>query len=335
MTAVTLAPAWVDDDLGYSDFYARYHRPLTCYLRMGFRDADVEAVVQETFCRALARWSEVRNMAAPWPWLAVTSRNLARNNIRDELASRPAGLDVFHPATSSREDVAEQVEASEALRQLAQAMTVLTPLQKRLVTVMVEEGLTGAQLARRLDMRPGAVRMHLCRMRLRLGERFAALGGMLGIGPLALLPALVRRLTRPRRLGAQQIALTAGSTALAFSAAVVAVAIGGGAFGGGTAATANSVGGRQVLTSSDTPAVHAVSLPVRAQSRPAAPSSAEATAPVVYRAELSSTPTKTGKTADIWISVNGPAGRAYVGVTVIQGSAAEKPPPGPCVATDC
>ena len=218
MTAVTLAPAWVDDDLGYSEFYQRYHRPLTGYLRMGFRDADVEAVAQETFCRALAHWSEVRHMAAPWPWLAVTARNLARNNIRDEQASRPAGLEVFHPATCSREDVLEQVEASDSLRKLAQAMAVLTPLQRRLVTVMVEEGLTGAELARRLGMRPGAVRMHLCRMRLRLGERFASLGGMLGISPVAALALL-------RRFRAKAQSALAGPAPVTLSAAVAAVGL--------------------------------------------------------------------------------------------------------------
>ena len=219
MTAVSLAPAWVDDDLGYSEFYQRYSRPLTCYLQMGFRDADVEAVAQETFCRALSHWSEVRNMAAPWPWLAVTARNLARNNIRDQQATRPAGLDVFSETACSREDVAEQVEASDSLRRLAEAMAVLTPLQKRLVTVMVEEGLTGAQLARRLDMRPGAVRMHLCRMRLRLGERFAALGGMLGLAPVALLGVL-------RRFRAKYQSAVTGSVPLTLSSMVAAVGIG-------------------------------------------------------------------------------------------------------------
>ncbi|MDX6197540.1 MAG: hypothetical protein QOJ79_691 [Actinomycetota bacterium] len=218
MTAVSLAPACVDDDLGYSAFYRRYHRPLTCYLQMGFGDADCEAVAQETFCRALTHWPEVRNMAAPWPWLAVTARNLARNNIRDGRGTMPAGLDVFHPATVSGDDVAEQVEASESLRRLAQAMAVLTPLQRRLLTVMVEEGLTGAQLARRVGMRPGAVRMHLCRLRLRLGEQFAALGGMLGVAPVALLGVL-------RRFRAKSQTGVAGAVPVALSAMVTAAGI--------------------------------------------------------------------------------------------------------------
>src|SRR4051812_26818009 len=219
MTAVSLAPAWVDDDHGYSAFYRRYHQPLTCYLRMGFRDADVEAITQETFCRALTRWPEVRGMTTPWPWLAVTARNLARNNIRDQKASQAAGLDVFDPTMTSGDDVAEQVEATDELHRLAQAMSVLTPLQRRLVTVMVEEGLTGAQLARRVGMRPGAVRMHLCRMRLRLGEQFAALGGMLGVAPVALLGVL-------RRFRVKSQSTLAGSVPVTLAATVAAVGIG-------------------------------------------------------------------------------------------------------------
>ena len=322
MTAVTLAPAWVDDDLGYSDFYARYHRALTSYLRMGFRDADVEAVAQETFCRALAHWGEVGNMASPWPWLAVTARNLARNNIRDERASRASGLEVFADTACSSDDVAEQVEAADELRRLAQAMAVLTPLQKRLVTVMIEEGLTGAQLARRLGMRQGAVRMHLCRMRLRLGERFASLGGVLGIAPAALLPAL-RRLLRPRRYGVQQAALSIGSTALAVSAAVMAIAVGTGVVSGAGSSHASKPAPKPVLSSSDSTASSTAVQPARSRAAEADATAPTAAVPAVgYRAKVSQTPTQSGETADVWVSVDGPVGRVYAGARVLQGSPA-------------
>lgn len=220
MTAVLSelrAPEHVDD--GYSAFYRRYHRPLTCYLRMNFRSADTEAIAQEAFCRALSHWAQVGQMANAWPWLVVTARNLARNNIRDEKASQAAGLQVFHPSACSPADVAEQVEAFDQLRRLARAMSVLTPLQRQLLIVMVEEGLTGAQVARRLGMTPGAVRMHLSRMRSRLGDRFVSLGGQLAIGPLV----VIRGLTwHPRRSAA---AVPAGAL-LAAGALITAVVVG-------------------------------------------------------------------------------------------------------------
>lgn len=337
MTALSIAvPARPrpDDDGDYSAFYRRYERPLVCYLRMGFHDADVEGVAQETFCRALTHWSEVGRMSNPWPWLAVTARNLARNNIRDEKASQATGLDVFDVDECSAVDVAEQVEASDQLRRLAQAMDVLTPLQRRLLTVMVEEGLTGAQVARRLGMQPGAARMHLSRMRGRLEERFVKLGGVLGLAPVAL-TGVLRRLTRPRRYGVQQLALTAGSTALTVSAAVMAITLGtGGGFGHADAhAAVPQV--HQLVAAADVHAgrVSAAAVPRPVQHAPSA-STASGAAPVVaYRAAVSKTPTRPGKTTDVWVSLTTPVGTVYVGAPFTQGSPAV--PGDTCPAGRC
>jgi RNA polymerase sigma factor (sigma-70 family) len=321
MTALSIAvPARPrpDDDHDYSTFYRRYERPLVCYLRMGFRDADVEAVAQETFCRALTHWSEVSRMSNPWPWLAVTGRNLARNNIRDEKASQATGLDVFDVDKCSAVDVAEQVEASDQLRRLAQAMDVLTPLQRRLLTVMVEEGLTGAQVARRLGMRPGAARMHLSRMRGRLEERFVKLGGVLGLAPVAFMGVL-RRLTRPRRYGVQQFALTAGSTVLTVSAAVVAITLGTGSGFGGADTHVAVPGMQQLLSAADVRAEVARSAKVPTRAQHVTSTTPGSALPVVaYRAAVSKTPTQPGKTADVSASLTTPFGPLHVSAPVTQ-----------------
>jgi RNA polymerase sigma factor (sigma-70 family) len=320
-----------DDDGDYSAFYRRYERPLVCYLRMGFRDADVEAVAQEAFCRALTHWPEVGRMSNPWPWLAVTARNLARNNIRDEKASQATGLDVFDVDECSAVDVAEQVEASDQLRRLAQAMDVLTPLQRRLLTVMVEEGLTGAQVARRLGMQPGAARMHLSRMRGRLEERFVKLGGVLGLAPVAL-TGVLRRLTRPRRYGMQQLALTAGSTALTVSAAVMAITLGtGGGFGGVDRHPAVPAA-NQLVAAADVHEARAAATTARLPAHHVARTASESsTVPAVaYRADLSRTPTQAGKTADVSASLTTPAGTVYAAVPVMQKGPALQT--GPCPA---
>ena len=107
-----------EEYVGSAEFFARYHRPLLAYLRMGFRDSDVEAVAQETFCRALRHWPEVSQMRNPWPWLAVTARNLARNNIRDAASSRAVGLRVCDSVADKAADLDEQVDATDRLRLL-------------------------------------------------------------------------------------------------------------------------------------------------------------------------------------------------------------------------
>lgn len=318
----------VDD--GYSAFYRRYHRPLTCYLRMNFRDADTEGVAQEAFCRALSHWAQVGRLANGWPWLVVTARNLARNNIRDEKASQAAGLQVFHPSACSSADVAEQVEAFDQLRRLARAMSVLTPLQRQLLTVMIEEGLTGPQVARRLGMTPGAVRMHLSRMRSRLGDRFVSLGGTLGVLPVALAVG-VDWLVRRRRFGGQQLALATGSSALTLSMAI-AIAIG--VSGSAPALPATDA---VPATSHDESRADVGSLPTArvAQAQVAAAGGPGAAAPVppmstvAYRLQVSKRPTDPGTTAYVSVEVATPVGEVYVRTPITQDGSLPPVPPCP------
>jgi RNA polymerase sigma factor (sigma-70 family) len=328
MTAVSLAvPSRVrSEDDGYPEFYRRYDGPLTCYLRMAFRDADVEAVAQETLYRALTHWAEVRHMRNPWPWLAVTARNLARNNIRDEKATSAAGLRVFADDACTSDDVADQVDASDQLRRLAKAMDVLTPLQRQLLTVMVEEGLTGAQVARRLGMQPGAVRMHLCRMRSRLSERFVALGGQLAIGPVAVLGALAR-LVRRQGASVQRAAITAAGTGFAFSLAVVGVTMGGGVFGPAThltdttsiASTTNVADRHQV------PAPAARAAGARGVTRTTAPAAVAAPADG-YHIVVSGTPTNSGTVAEAGIRLTTPVGTVRADAPITMQAGGDKCP---------
>ncbi|MBK5307701.1 MAG: sigma-70 family RNA polymerase sigma factor [Frankiaceae bacterium] len=317
MTAVTVDPRAPrtdhSSDLGYRDFYARYHRPLLCYLQVAFADADGEAVAQETMCRALKHWSTVGQMQAPWPWLAVTARNLARNNIRDEKGTFAAGLDVFQQSTRSHTDVAAQVDASDQLRRLAKAMEVLTPLQRQLLTVLVEEGLTAAEVARRLGMKPGAARMHLCRMRARLSERFVALGGQLSVMPLAFLHFVVRR-PKNRAAAAQHAPIAAGSAVLAWSVSVVAIGIVGIAPAHSTPIRTDA-SASTVQTSSSSERLATAKPAHRAPVRNDARTATQLPAPAVaYQLTLSSTPTKPGRVAHAGSSVSSPAGRLYAEV---------------------
>ena len=323
------SPTAVDDG-AFPEFYRRYSGPLRCYLEMGFRDTDVDGIAQDSFCRALSHWDEVGQLKNPWPWLAVTARNLARNNIRDELGSQAVGLQVFDRSTSNAVDVAELAEAADQLHRLAQAMDVLTPLQRQLLTVLVEEGLTGAEAARRLGMQPGAVRMHLCRMRARLSERFISLGGQLAVAPIAVVQLFGNRLAR-RVFRPQNAPLAAEATAFALSVAVVAVvAIGGVTIGPALRVPAPADSVTVVLPLMAAAAARppsATRLPSRdtdATSRPVAVLATPGAPAVAYHLVLSSTPTRPGKTADARVEVATPVGTFHVSVPVIM----QSPEPG-------
>jgi hypothetical protein len=169
-------------------------------------------------------------------------------------------------------------------------------------------------------------------MRGRLEERFVKLGGVLGLAPVAL-TGVLRRLTRPRRYGVQQLALTAGSTALTVSAAVMAITLGtGGGFGHADAhAAVPQV--HQLVAAADVQAGAADPAPARRHIQKIATTVAASSAlpTVAYRAEVSKTPTRRGKTADMWISVTTPVGPVFVSVPVTQGSSAV-PVGDPCPA---
>ena len=207
-----------------SEFYARYRRPLLAYVAMSFPSVDAEAIVQETFCRVLGHWTEVGQMRNPWPWLAVTARNLSRNSIRDNANTQSIGLTVDDQIQDPAPELDHFVETYDTLRKLGRAMRALTPLQRQLLRLLVEEGLSGAEAARRLGLSPGAGRMHLCRMRSRLSERFVRLGGELAVTPVGLLAVFGRRLRALFSAGRRTV--TAGAPGVLASTLAIATTLG-------------------------------------------------------------------------------------------------------------
>jgi len=207
-----------------SEFYARYRRPLLAYVAMSFPSVDAEAIVQETFCRVLRHWTEVRQMRKPWPWLAVTARNLSRNSIRDNANTQSMGLTVDDQLQDPAPELDHFIETYDTLRKLGRAMRALTPLQRQLLRLLVEEGLSGAEAARRLGLSPGAGRMHLCRMRSRLTERFVGLGGELAVTPFGLLAIFGRRLRA--LFSASRKTMMAGAPGVLASSLAIATTLG-------------------------------------------------------------------------------------------------------------
>jgi hypothetical protein len=103
-------------------------------------------------------------------------------------------------------------------------MRVLTPLQRQLLRLVVEEDLSGAEAARRLGLSPGAGRMHLCRMRSRLSERFVGLGGELAVTPFGLLAIFGRRMRA--LFSASRKTLVAGAPGVLASTLAIATTLG-------------------------------------------------------------------------------------------------------------
>jgi RNA polymerase sigma factor (sigma-70 family) len=315
-----------------SEFYTRYRRPLLAYVAMSFPSVDAEAIVQETFCRVLRHWTEVQQMRKPWPWLAVTARNLSRNSIRDNANTQSMGLTVDDQLQDPAPELDQFVETYDTLRKLGRAMRALTPLQRQLLRLLVEEGLSGAEAARRLGLSPGAGRMHLCRMRSRLTERFVGLGGELAVTPFALLAMFGRRMRA--LLSASRKTMTVGAPGVLASTLAIATTLG--VVHIGITRIHNGSPGEQAIHISNantraTSFVRSAAPGVRWRALPGTTSRQTRTygeppvaVPAVpaHRVMIAKDPTAPGTNADATITIDTPVGSesVYVAVTQSQNS---------------
>jgi RNA polymerase sigma-70 factor (ECF subfamily) len=85
----------------------------------------------------------------------------------------PEGFDIPDPAASAE----EQIEAAERQRTLIQAMQALPERQRAAMTLVYDEGLSGAEAGRVLGLSAKAIERLLARARLALRNRLLPAGG--------------------------------------------------------------------------------------------------------------------------------------------------------------
>jgi RNA polymerase sigma-70 factor (ECF subfamily) len=153
------------DREAFSRLYAAHAAMVHAVLLSHAPAAEVDDLAQETFLRAWRRVGDVRDPGAFGGWLAAIARNAAADARRRARPHAPLDGDV--PARAPP----PSAEAREALR----ALRALPEAYRETLALRLVAGMTGPEIAARLGMTPGSVRVNLCRgMRLlkdRLGER--------------------------------------------------------------------------------------------------------------------------------------------------------------------
>ena len=137
--------------------------------------AAAEDVVQEAFVRA---WSQAHRFdpkrARLTTWLYRIVANLCidqRRRARPE--QLPDALDPVDPAAGA----CELLEASERNDALTRALTALPERQRAAMTLVYDEGLSGAEAAKVLELTPKAVERLLARARAFLRQRLLPVRG--------------------------------------------------------------------------------------------------------------------------------------------------------------
>ncbi|MFC5000856.1 SigE family RNA polymerase sigma factor [Dactylosporangium cerinum] len=148
---------------GFDEFYAACFRPLTVQLFAYTGDmAAAQDVVQEAFCRALARWKRIGDMDDPASWVRHVAWNLATSRWR---RTRTA-------MAFARRHREEHVAAPSPDRvALAQALSTLPAQQRRAVILHYLADLPITDIARQEGVAEGTVKSWLHRGRTALAAQ--------------------------------------------------------------------------------------------------------------------------------------------------------------------
>ncbi|MFC4149050.1 SigE family RNA polymerase sigma factor [Micromonospora mangrovi] len=148
----------------FDDFYAAYYADLTVQLYAYSGDRhEAQDVVQEAFCRALARWRQVSRYDDPAAWVRRVAWNLATSRWR-----RIRVMRAFH----SRQRGEPVIEGPEPDRiALIGALASLPAAQRRAMVLRYLADLPVAEIADREGVPEGTVKSWLHRGRVALAAQ--------------------------------------------------------------------------------------------------------------------------------------------------------------------
>ena len=120
---------------------------------------DVEEVVQDTFVRAFGSLESFRGESSLRTWLFTIARRLVLDRRRaDRRARDHVGLDERDAVTAY--DALDGLVAGETARRVRGALDRLSPLQREVFLLRVNEGLSYKEIAEIVGSTEGAARVH-------------------------------------------------------------------------------------------------------------------------------------------------------------------------------
>ena len=153
-TAALVAAARDGDRAAFGTLYERYARFVHGVLLAHADRGDVPDLVQDVFFRAMRQLHGLRDPAAFAPWLATLARNEARMRHR---ATRPTeALTEALPSTAHAAD-----SANLTMDEVLAALHTLPERYREPLTLRLVQQLHGEEIAARLGLSHGTVRVYL------------------------------------------------------------------------------------------------------------------------------------------------------------------------------
>ena len=136
----------------HSDALARFA------VSSGERD-EIEELVQDTFVRAFGSLDAFRGESSLRTWLFTIERRLMLDRRRSERRQR-AMVSIEPSDATTDYDALDGMLAEEAESRVRKAVTSLSPTQREVFLLRVEQGLSYKEIAELVDTSEGAARVH-------------------------------------------------------------------------------------------------------------------------------------------------------------------------------
>jgi len=178
MTVQPVAETCADDGLvsaaragdrsAFGLLYHRYARMVHGILLSRVPPRDVDDLVQEVFLLALRKLDSLRDISRFGAWLSTITRNRANDYYRKASpVDRAADSGAEEQAESRTNDHAVEQEAAMTLA----VLQTLPETYRESLTLRLVEGMTGPEIAERMGLKHGSVRVNLHRGMRMLREK--------------------------------------------------------------------------------------------------------------------------------------------------------------------
>lgn len=165
-----VSAARAGDRSAFGLLYQRYARMVHGILLCRVPPREVEDLVQEVFLLALRKLHSLRDLSRFGAWLSAITRNRANDYYRKASpVDRATDPDAEEPADTLTNDHGLEQEAAMTLA----VLRTLPETYRESLTLRLVEGMTGPEIAERLGLTHGSVRVNLHRGMQMLREKLA------------------------------------------------------------------------------------------------------------------------------------------------------------------
>jgi RNA polymerase sigma-70 factor (ECF subfamily) len=147
------------DSRAATKLVGRHAEALARFAASSGEPEGIEELVQDTFVRAFASLGAFRGESSLRTWLFTIERRLMLDRRRAERRSRET-VPIEDTDHVSEYGALDSLIAEEAQERVRQSLEALSPMQREVFTLRVQQGLSYREIAEVVDTTEGAARVH-------------------------------------------------------------------------------------------------------------------------------------------------------------------------------